>query len=86
MRAAVGALDDCRLAAVSQLTPISGSLVIALAVEVGHIGAEEATAASLLDEKWQIEQWGHDEEAAERHENLAREIADAVRFLELLEA
>jgi chaperone required for assembly of F1-ATPase len=85
LRAAVEALDDCRLAAVSQLTAICGSLVIALAVEAGHIGAGEATAVSLLDEKWQIENWGEDEEATERHENLAREIADAVRFLALLE-
>ena len=85
LRAAVEALDDSRLAAVSQLTPICGSLVIALAIVAGHIGADEATAASLLDEKWQAEQWGEDEEAAERHENLAKEIAAAVRFLELLE-
>jgi chaperone required for assembly of F1-ATPase len=84
--AAVEALDDRRLAAVSQLTATCGSLVIALAVAARHIGAEEATAASLLDEIWQIEQWGEDAEATERHEKLAQEIADAVRFLELLEA
>lgn len=85
LRAAVEALDDCRLAAVSQLTACSGSLVIALAISARHIGAEEATAASLLDEDWQIEKWGHDAEAAERRENVAREIADGVRFLALLE-
>ena len=85
LRAAVAALDDCRLAAVSQLTASCGSLVIALAVSGRHIGAAQATAASQLDEQWQAEQWGRDAEAAERHENLAREIADAVRFLELLE-
>ena len=85
LRAAVEALDDCRLAAVSQVTACCGSLVIALAVSAGHIGAEEATAASLLDEDWQIEKWGHDAEAAERRENVAREIADGVRFLALLE-
>lgn len=85
LRAAVGALDDCRLAAVSLLTPVSGSLVIALAVEAGHIGAREATGACLLDEDWQIEKWGYDKEAVERRENVAREIADAARFLALLQ-
>jgi chaperone required for assembly of F1-ATPase len=85
LRAAVEVLDDSRLAAVSQLTAICGSLVIALAVAARHIGAEQATAASLLDEIWQIEQWGDDAEAVERRENVAREIADAARFLELLE-
>jgi len=85
LHAAVEALDDNRLAAVSQLTASCGSLVLALAVASGHIGAAEATAASLLDEDWQIEQWGQDAEAAERRGNVAREIANAARFLELLE-
>ncbi len=85
LRAAVEALDDFRLAAVSQLTAGCGSLVIALAVSAGHVGAEEAAAASLLDEEWQAEQWGEDAEATERRRNLAREIADAARFLDLLD-
>ncbi len=86
LRAAVEALDDFRLAAVSQLTAGCGSLAIALAVSAGHIGAEEAAAASLLDEEWQAEQWGEDAEATERRRNLARETADAVRFLDLLDS
>jgi len=86
LRAAVEDLDDCRLAAVSHLTATCGSLVIALAIAARHIGAAEATAASQLDEQWQIEQWGEDAEATQRHDNLAREIADAARFMELLEA
>jgi len=86
LRAAVDDLDDCRLAAVSHLTASCGSLVIALAIAAHHIGAAEATAASQLDELWQAEQWGEDAEATERHDNLAREIADAARFMALLEA
>lgn len=84
LRGAVEALDDYRLAALSQLTASCGSLVVALAVEAGHIEAGQATAASQLDEDWQAEQWGHDKEAAERRRNVAAEIADAARFLELL--
>jgi chaperone required for assembly of F1-ATPase len=84
LRGAVAALDDYRLAAVSQLTASCGSLVVALALEAGHIDAGRATAASQLDEDWQAEQWGHDKEAADRRRNVAGEIADAARFLELL--
>lgn len=84
LRAAVGALDDSRLAAVSQLTASCGSVVIALAVSSGHLDATGAAAASLLDEDWQIEKWGADDEAVERRENVAREIAEAARFLDLL--
>ena len=86
LRAAVEALDDHRLAAVSQLTASCGSLVTALAVEAGRIGAEQAIEASQLDEDWQAEQWGQDREAADRRRNVAAEIEQAVRFLGLLAA
>lgn len=84
LRAALERLDDFRLTAVSQLTVASGSLIIALALAAGRIGSREAIAASQLDEEWQAEQWGHDSDAALRREELAREIEDAERFLELL--
>ena len=84
LRKALESQDDYRLAAVSQLTPACGSLVIALALLAGHIGADRAVEASQLDEDWQAEQWGQDKEAIDRRANVAREIADAARFLELL--
>lgn len=85
LRAAVEAMDDFRLAALSQLTAASGSLVLGLAVSARRVGAAEAIAASQLDETWQAERWGEDAQAAARREALAREIADAVRFLDLLD-
>ena len=44
---------------------ISGSLILALAVQRGRISAEEGWRLSRLDEDWQISLWGEDEEAAE---------------------
>jgi len=85
LRAAVAEMDDYRLAALSQLTAACGSLVLALAVCAGRLDAAEATAASQLEERWQAETWGSDSEAEARRETLAREIADAERFLQLLE-
>ncbi len=86
LRAAVDGMDDFRLAALSQLTAACGSLVLALAACSGHLDAAAAIAASQLDETWQAESWGQDAEAEDRCESLAREIADAVRFLDLLDA
>lgn len=84
LRQAVEAMDDLEVAALSQLTAGTGSLVVALAVWVGRIGADEAVAASQLDEHWQAERWGKDAEAQARLEIRAHDIADAARFLELL--
>jgi chaperone required for assembly of F1-ATPase len=84
--ATVAALDDFRLTALHTLTGACGSLVIALALLEGRLGAEQAFAASQLDETFQIEAWGEDAEAAARRAALAADIAAAARFLELLAA
>lgn len=56
-------LDDFRLTALTWVCSLLGSAVLALAVERGALSASEALAASCVDETWQTEQWGEDEEA-----------------------
>jgi chaperone required for assembly of F1-ATPase len=62
---AVRALSPFQLAAFHDLVAISGSLVLALAVTRGRLTADQAWTLSRIDEDWQIEEWGADEEAAE---------------------
>ena len=82
--AAVAAQDDFRLTALHELTAACGSLVIALAVMERRLSADEAFAASQLDESFQIEAWGEDAEAAAKRAALAADIAAAAQFVELL--
>jgi chaperone required for assembly of F1-ATPase len=74
LRARVAALDAFELTAFHDLVAISGSLVLALAVIDGRLSADEAWVLSRIDETWQTELWGHDEEAdraeAVRHEGF----------------
>lgn len=56
-------LDDFRLTALTWACSLLGSAVLALAVEKGALSASEALKASIVDEDWQIEQWGADDEA-----------------------
>ncbi|WP_084583595.1 ATP12 family chaperone protein [Sphingomonas azotifigens] len=80
----VAALDPFRLAALSPLVTISGSLVAALALLEGAADRETVWHAAQLDEDWQAEQWGADE-LATRARNVRRADFDAaVRFLSLL--
>jgi chaperone required for assembly of F1-ATPase len=65
LEAQVSALSPFQLSAFHDLVAISGSLVLALAVTHGRLSAEEAWSLSRIDEDWQIELWGEDEEAAE---------------------
>lgn len=80
----VAALDPFRLAALSPLVTISGSLVAALALLEGASDREAVWRAAMLDEDWQAEQWGEDD-LATRARNVRRADFDAaVRFLSLL--
>ena len=65
LRAQVFALDPFRIAGIHDLIAISGSLVLALAVTHRKVTAKEAWMLSRIDEHWQQELWGIDEEAAE---------------------
>jgi len=82
--AAVAKLDDFMLTALHCATAACGSLVIGLALLEGRIDAEEAFAASQLDESFQIEAWGEDSEQAERCQTLAADIKAAARLISLV--
>ncbi|WP_308909508.1 ATP12 family chaperone protein [Pseudokordiimonas caeni] len=64
LRAEVAALDAHRLTALHGLTNGFGSLVLALARIKGFAGVDALWEAARLDETYQEEQWGVDEEAA----------------------
>lgn len=81
----VDQLDPWRLTALANITATAGSLVIALALLEGRLTPEAAVAAAQLDELYQAERWGEDAEAAARRQGQAREIADAARFVTLLD-
>ena len=83
---AVAALDAYRLAALSPLVTVGGSLVAALAVLEKAITAEDGWGAVSIDERWQLEQWGSDREAELALDNRQRDFMSAARFLELLDS
>jgi chaperone required for assembly of F1-ATPase len=82
--AAIGDLDDFMLTALHAATAACGSLVLGLALLEGRVNADEAFAASQLDESFQIAAWGEDSEQAGRRRALAADIAAAARFISLL--
>lgn len=81
---AVEALDPFRLAGLSPMVTIGGSLVTALAVIEGDVSPDRGWAAVSLDDRWQIEQWGADADAVKALENREHDFLAAARFLSLL--
>lgn len=80
----VMSLDAFRLAGLSQLVTIGGSLVAALAVQEEMMPAEAAWEAVSLDDRWQLEQWGDDAEARAALDARRGDFLAAARFLTLL--
>ena len=74
-------VEPWRLAAVSTITTLTGSGLLALALEHGAIDAEAAWAAAHVDEDWQISQWGSDQLALERRADRHEEFAAAMTVL-----
>jgi chaperone required for assembly of F1-ATPase len=85
LREAVATHSDLALSALYNLTHISGSLIVVLAVAEGHLAAADAFAAAQLDELYQVERWGEDPIATKRHEGIRHDIEAGARFLALLE-
>ena len=82
--ATLTALSNFEVTAVSGIAAATGSLVLGFAVKLGRLSPKEAADVGLLDELFQMEQWGEDEITQERHAAIRQEINESARFLELL--
>ena len=82
VRAVLDAVDDpATLAALSVITSLTGSALLALAVQRAFLTAAEAWAAAHVDEDFQNGQWGVDEEAAARRAARWRDMEAAATVL-----
>jgi chaperone required for assembly of F1-ATPase len=80
---AVVAFDPFRLAALSTLVGLSGSLICGLAVAEGAFDPETVWDAAEIDERWQAEQWGEDAEAIARASQRRTDFLTARAFCAL---
>lgn len=81
-RAVVG-FDIFQLAAVHSMTTLTGSALLALAVQRGLLGVEAAWQAAHVDEDWTAEHWGRDAEAEARRAARWQDMQAAGRVLVL---
>ena len=79
LRAKLERLNAFELAAIQTMASLAASLVVALSVQDDH-SAETLWQAACLEEQWQADQWGRDEEAEERR---AKRTADFLKACEI---
>ena len=73
--------DPWRLGAVHVVTTLTGSALIALALERGDIGLDAAWTAAHVDEDWNMELWGRDELGLKRRAYRFAEMEAAAKVL-----
>jgi chaperone required for assembly of F1-ATPase len=81
--AAVAPLSDFELAGFHTVMTLTGSALIAMILARQAITPEAAWAAAHVDEDYQIEHWGQDDEARDRRIGRHAEFIVCCRFMEL---
>jgi len=84
LSAALAPASPFELAALSPIVTIGGSLITALALFEQAIDLDTAWDAVTVDDRWQLDQWGADDEAIAALANRRADFAAAARFLALL--
>jgi len=83
LTAAVEAQDDFTVAAMLSLVGLSGSLIATLALVEQQFDSARLWPLVNLEELWQEQQWGRDEQAAATRGIKQAEFEAAARFLDL---
>jgi chaperone required for assembly of F1-ATPase len=76
--------DMWRLGAISSITTLTGSALLALALMKGAMKKDAVWAAAHVDEDWQMSQWGRDDVALARRAFRFTEFEAAAKVLALL--
>src|SRR5215212_6225068 len=76
--------DAWSIAALHVITTLTGSALLALALLRGVVDQEQVWAAAHVDEDWNIEKWGVDEEVAARRAARLVDFRAAARILKAM--
>jgi chaperone required for assembly of F1-ATPase len=82
--AKAAALDGFRLTGLAHAVGLTGSAALSFALMAGRLDADGAFAAAALDELYQLDVWGEDDQARARLKRLRVEIAALSQFFSSL--
>ena len=80
LRHVMSEMSDFAITGFHDIVTLSGSYLIAVSVVLKTVDAKAAWTLSRIDEEWQIEQWGRDEEADAQAEIKREAFLHATRF------
>ena len=76
--------SDLEIIVLHRITNITGSIFLSLCILNNDLIKEKAFELSYLDELWQAENWGYEEEASNNREKIKIELNRTMYFLDCL--
>ncbi len=76
--------SDLEISVMHRITNITGSIFLALCVLKNDIIKKDVFELSYLDELWQAQNWGYEEEASRNRKKIKNELNRIVYFLDCL--
>ena len=76
--------SDLEIIVLHRITNITGSVFLSLCILNNDVIKEKAFELSHLDELWQAENWGYEEEASNNREKINFELNRTIYFLDCL--
>lgn len=83
LQAEIASLDPFALTALHDLVTLPGSLILGLAVLRGRLDADTAWQLARIDEEFQADRWGRDDEADQAAQGRLEAMRNAERFYRL---
>ena len=80
----INQFDIFEISALHRITNITGSIFLSLCVLKKDISKNEVFELSFLDELWQAENWGFDEETSQKRNEICIELNKSIFFLDCL--
>ena len=80
----INQFDIFEISVLHRITNITGSVFLSLCVIKKDISKNEVFELSLLDELWQAENWGFDEETSRKRKEISIELNKSIFFLDCL--
>ena len=80
----INQFDNFEISVLHRITNITGSIFLSLCVLKKDISKNEFFELSFLDELWQSENWGFDEETSKKRKKISIELNRSIFFLDCL--
>ncbi|MDC0227688.1 hypothetical protein OAK51_04235 [Alphaproteobacteria bacterium] len=80
----VNKFSDLEISALHRITNVTGSIFLSLCILKGDLYKNHAFELSFLDELWQAENWGDEEEASKKRKNISLELNRFIYFVDCL--